>query len=51
MDELNEAIQIFCRHLLYRQYALMMLSRLRSEIHRLVLLVKIIYISVQDLHE
>ena len=51
MDELNKAVQVFCRHLFYRQYALMMLSRFWNQIHRLVLLIKIIYISVQDLHE
>ena len=50
MYKLNEAIQIFGRHLCHCQYVLI-LSCSWSQTYRLILLIKIIYISVQNLHE
>lgn len=50
MYELDEAIQILCRHLCHCQYVLM-LSCFWNQTYRLILLIKIIYISVQNLHK
>ena len=51
MYELDEAVQVFRGHLYHCQYVLMMLSCSLSQAHRLILLIKVIYISIQDLHE